>query len=154
MSTPETTVPTTSARWLTLWFSIVFVAAYWVFALVIALVVLNYSMSTRSGYGVLVACLAAYVLGWVFVARNQRVFTGPEVMWSVFWCSVWMLLSEAAAYWSGWGIITYQELVFSLPAAWRPFTVLLGFVLNVYVLSFVLRKHVLKMMKSRIKVSA
>jgi hypothetical protein len=154
MSTPDTTVPTTSAMWLTLCYSIVFVAAYWIFALAIAWVVLNNSISTRSGYGVMVACLAAYVLGWVFARRNQRVFTGPEMMWSIFWCSVWMLLFEAAAYLSGWSVITYQELIFSLPAAWRPFIVLLGFVLNVYVLSFVLRKHVLKMMKNRIKVSA
>src|SRR3954470_21219588 len=84
----------THPAFLTLIYSIAFAGGYWALALAIAAVVLNNSVSNRSGYGIAVACLAAYVVGWVFVRRHQRVFSGPEMLWLIVWCSLWMLLFE------------------------------------------------------------
>jgi hypothetical protein len=143
-----------SPRLLALAYSAPFAVTYAILAAIVAAFVLNNSISNKSGYGVIIACVAAYAVGWLFARRRRRAFTSTEAVWLVIWSSLWMLLFESAAYVAGWSVITYHELVYSLPAPWRPLVIGLGFALNVYVLSFVVRRHVVKMMNNRVKVSS
>lgn len=143
MSPSHGAIPS-SPRLLSLAYSVPFAVTYAVLAAIIAAFVLNNSISNKSGYGIIVACLAGYVVRWLFVRRRGRAFTSTEALWLVTWSSLWMLLFESAAYKTGWSVITYADLVYSLPVAWRPFVMGLGFVLNVSALSFALRRHVVR----------